>query len=83
AGTGATCNGELGPAPARSLIDLSDAARAQVREAYTQRLLSPRGRHRLLRVARTLADLDGEPRVERSHVLEALGLRPVPMGAAA
>jgi magnesium chelatase family protein len=82
-GTGATCNGELGPAPARRLIDLSQAARDQLRDAYTSRLLSPRGRHRLLRVARTLADLDGEPRVERRHVLEALGLRPVPAGAAA
>jgi magnesium chelatase family protein len=83
AGTGATCNGELGPAPARRLIDLSDPARTQVRDAYTQRLLSPRGRHRLLRVARTLADLDGARRVERPHVLEALGLRPVPTGVAA
>ncbi len=37
--------------------------------------LSARGYHRTLRVARTLADLDGEARVARIHIAEALSYR--------
>lgn len=39
--------------------------------------LSARGYHRVLRVARTLADLEGEPDVRRVHVAEALSYRRV------
>jgi magnesium chelatase family protein len=37
--------------------------------------LSARGYHRVLRVARTIADLDGAERVGRAHVAEAVGFR--------
>lgn len=37
--------------------------------------LSARGFHRTLRVARTLADLDGEAQVRRVHLAEALSYR--------
>lgn len=37
--------------------------------------LTARGYHRVLRVARTLADLDGIEAVRRPHVAEALGYR--------
>ena len=37
--------------------------------------LSARGFHRVLRIARTLADLDGEDGVARVHVAEALAYR--------
>jgi len=37
--------------------------------------LSARGYHRVLRVARTLADLDGSANVERRHIAEALSYR--------
>jgi magnesium chelatase family protein len=37
--------------------------------------LSARGFHRVLKVGRTLADLDGEERVRRIHVAEALSYR--------
>jgi magnesium chelatase family protein len=37
--------------------------------------LSARGYHRTLRVARTLADLDGEERVARIHIAAALSYR--------
>ena len=37
--------------------------------------LSARGYHRVLRVARTIADLDGDETVSRAHVAEAIGFR--------
>ena len=37
--------------------------------------LSGRGRERALRLARTLADLDGRDRIEEQHIDEALSLR--------
>ena len=37
--------------------------------------LSARGYHRLLKVARTIADLGGEPELQRRHLAEALGFR--------
>ena len=37
--------------------------------------LSARAYHRILRVARTIADLDGSPCVEKPHVAEAVAYR--------
>lgn len=46
-----------------------------LREAADTLGLSARGYHRTLRVARTLADLDGAEAVRRVHIAEALGYR--------
>jgi magnesium chelatase family protein len=46
-----------------------------IREAADAMRLSARGFHRVLKVARTLADLDEEDRVRRIHVAEALSYR--------
>ncbi len=48
---------------------------ALIREAADAMRLSARGFHRVLKVARTLADLDGEERVRRIHIAEALSYR--------
>ena len=42
--------------------------------------LSGRGYHRILRVARTLADLDGSDGVRRIHIAEAISYRRMAMG---
>jgi magnesium chelatase family protein len=44
-------------------------------EAAGRMRLTARGYHRVLRVARTLADLEGAPDVRRLHVAEALSYR--------
>ena len=46
-----------------------------LREAADAMRLSARGYHRVLRVARTLADLDGADKVGRVHLAEALSYR--------
>lgn len=47
-----------------------------LKEAFDRFSLSARAYHRLLRVARTIADLEQEERVREGHILEALGYRP-------
>ncbi len=69
--TNAECDGtlldEIAAPEAAGLTLLRDAADALA--------LSARGYHRTLRVARTLADLDGEEKVCRIHIAEALSYR--------
>ncbi len=52
-----------------------EAGVALLRQAAAQLSLSARGFHRTLKVARTLADLDGAERVARIHIAEALSYR--------
>lgn len=47
-------------------------------QAMEKMKLSGRGYHRILRVARTLADLEGSSTVKRPHIAEALGYRRLP-----
>ena len=75
AGTGAGANGEMDVRAAQQLVRLSTAAEHELGRAYASGLLSARGRHRVLRVAQTIADLDGHDRVSRVDVLTALSLR--------
>ena len=52
-----------------------DSGRTLLGEAVERMHLSARGYHRILRVARTLADLEGTERLGRSHIAEALSYR--------
>jgi magnesium chelatase family protein len=57
------------------LIRLDEDAERELGRAYAAGLLSARGRHRVLRVARTIADLGQRERVTRTDLLTALSLR--------
>jgi magnesium chelatase family protein len=46
-----------------------------IREASEKYALTARGFHRVLKLARTIADLDGAEQVSRPHLAEALAYR--------
>jgi magnesium chelatase family protein len=68
-------NRELGGRDLEAYCALDDATRALLVRVMQQTQLSARACHRLLRVARTLADLAGEERVGQEQLLEALAFR--------
>jgi magnesium chelatase family protein len=59
----------------RRWVKLDEPAQAALSAAYAKGVLSARGRHRVLRVARTVADLDGRQQVTLSDLMLALGMR--------
>ncbi|MFL5863917.1 MAG: YifB family Mg chelatase-like AAA ATPase [Solirubrobacteraceae bacterium] len=75
AATGAACNGEMDARAAESLVRLDRWADTELHRAYAYGWLSARGRHRVLRVAQTVADLGGHDLVSRADMLLALSLR--------
>lgn len=74
-GERAGCNGELDARQITRHIRIEDGAERVLARAYDSGALSARGRHRILRVARTLADLDRRERVTSQDLLTALSLR--------
>jgi magnesium chelatase family protein len=69
------CNAELPGSLARRHAALTPAAETSLGQAVEQMALSGRGFDRALKVARTVADLEGAERVDAPHVLEALRFR--------
>jgi magnesium chelatase family protein len=74
-GTGLGTNAEMTARHVRDLVDADAAAHGALRVSYQNGTLSARGHQRILRVARTIADLAGSGRVRVEHVREALALR--------
>ena len=68
-------NSELSPRELDDLVPLRPEVRATLEKAGERLSLSPRAFHRVIKVARTIADLDGAHDISESHVLEALQYR--------
>jgi magnesium chelatase family protein len=71
----ARTNAEVGAAAIETMAAPDAAGSRLLRDAADTMRLSARGYHRVLKVARTIADLDGEERVGRVHLAEALSYR--------
>jgi magnesium chelatase family protein len=74
-GSIARCNGEMDAREVRRHVKLDEPAERALAKAYAIGALSARGRHRVLRVARTIADLGRHERVAHADLLTALSLR--------
>jgi magnesium chelatase family protein len=75
AGTGARCNGQMGPRLVRTQVRVAADAQRALRQAYERGGLSARGHDRVLRVACTIADLAQRDTVALDDLLQALALR--------
>ncbi|HVW19237.1 MAG TPA: hypothetical protein VHB30_13410, partial [Solirubrobacteraceae bacterium] len=69
------CNAQMTPAQVREHVRLDDAGAALLWRAYDAGRLSARGHHRVLKVARTIADLADRDAVTIDDVRAALGWR--------
>ncbi|MEO6496392.1 MAG: YifB family Mg chelatase-like AAA ATPase [Solirubrobacteraceae bacterium] len=68
-------NAEMTPALVSEHVRLDALGDRVLRTAYEAGRLSTRGHHRVLKVARTIADLAGQDRVSADHLRAALGWR--------
>ena len=75
AGQSVQYNSQLSPAMTEAWCMPDEAGEKLLKEAFSRWDLSARSYHRLLRLARTVADLDGSENVREEHVLEALMYR--------
>ncbi len=74
-GAGVSCNAQAPPGRLGRVGAIEEAGHLVLARAYDSGALSARGRHRVLRVARTIADLEGRQGVGAADVLLALSLR--------
>lgn len=75
AGTGITCNARLTPALLKKYCILSEDASKLLQASFDSLGMSARAYDRILKVSRTIADLDGSENIEMQHVAEALQFR--------
>ena len=73
-------NSEMGPVEVWDYCRVDEAAQGLLQAAMRQMHLSARGYHRILKVARTIADLSGSGTIEPAHLAEALQYRPKTWG---
>lgn len=73
---GTYTNADMRPAEVRQYCNLDEASTNLVRAAMAQLQLSARAFHRILKLARTIADLAGSETIQTAHVAEAIQYRP-------
>ena len=71
-----TCNSDMHPAEVRQFCQLDGTSQSLMRSAMNQMQLSARAYHRILKLARIIADLAGEIIITPLHLTEALQYRP-------
>ncbi|MCK5070389.1 MAG: YifB family Mg chelatase-like AAA ATPase [Desulfocapsa sp.] len=69
------CNAQMGPGEIEKYCKVDDRAMRLLERSVEKLGLSARGYHRILKIARTIADMDEKPALELSHVAEAIQYR--------
>ena len=75
AGTAVTCNAQMTPAMVGQFCRLDEDGERIMRAAFTRMGLTARSHDRILRVARTIADLEGAAEISAVHLAEAIQYR--------
>lgn len=75
AGTGITCNARITPDKLAAYCPMTDRAKAMLKAVFEKLGLSARAYDRLLKVARTAADLQGAEVIDRQQIAEAVQYR--------
>lgn len=74
-GTGITCNAKMTPQMTKDFCLLSDDANELLKVSFERLGMSARAYDKILRIARTIADLDSSENIEIQHIAEALQYR--------
>ena len=69
------CNAQMSSRHIRTFCELSADCERLIERAMTQQGLSARAHDRILKVARTIADLEGQPGIQPKHIAEAIQYR--------
>jgi magnesium chelatase family protein len=69
------CNAQMGSRQIRTYCELSSDCERMLERAMQQQGLSARAHDRILKVARTIADLDQTPEIQAKHIAEAIQYR--------
>jgi len=71
-----TCNNEMTPTEVREFCKVEEEAQSLLKAAMKQLYLSARAFHRILKLARTIADLENGDIIKANHLAEAIQYRP-------
>jgi magnesium chelatase family protein len=75
-GTRLSCNAEMTPTEVREFCQAEEGAQSLLKAAMKQLYLSARAFHRILKIGRTLADLENADIIKAHHLAEAIQYRP-------
>ncbi len=75
-GTALRFNSELSASDLKKYCPIGEGEERRMKQIYEQKNLTARTYHRLLKVARTIADLEGSAQIEQRHLDEAVLYRP-------
>jgi magnesium chelatase family protein len=74
-GTGLRFNSDMGAADLEKFCPLGQKEKACLRDLFESEAMSVRAYHRIIRVARTIADLEGAERIREEHIYLAYTYR--------
>ena len=79
-GPGGMCNARMGPGQMREYCALNEECAGLMKNAFEVMGLTARSYDRILKVARTVADLEGSKEIQPHHIAEAIQYRAVNLG---